>query len=79
MNPNIDPDIADHDPRSSQDSADSNGLTGTPGRIQLAATDAGSTMKSEQDAAIVESFISTLAKIALSAAARQKNQSDRSG
>ena len=79
MTPDIDPNIADHDPRSSPDSADSDGLTGTPGRIQLAATNAGSTTESEQDAAIIESFISTLARIALSAAARQKDQSDRIG
>ncbi len=53
-------------------------LTGTPGRIQLAATNASATVESEQDAAIIESFISTLARIALSAAARQKDQTDQS-
>ncbi len=79
MTSHTDPHFAEEDRRSAHRPADSDGLTGIPGRIQLAATNAGSTTESEQDAAIIESFISTLARIALSAAARQKDQSDRIG
>ena len=79
MTSHKDPHFAEEDLRSAHRSADSDGLTGIQGRIQLAARNAGSTAESEQDAAIIESFISTLARIALSAAARRKDQSDQSG
>ncbi len=65
--------------RTPEDPGFSDGLTGIPGRIQLAATNASTTTEREQDAAIIESFISTLARIALSAVARQNEQSDQSG
>jgi len=52
-------------------------LTGTPGRIQLAATYDESNFESEHDAAIIDAFLDTLSRIALSIASRQKDQPEK--
>jgi|GEM_PF-3372179 hypothetical protein len=65
------------DGKSSASPAIAGELTGTPGRIQLAATDDESNFESEHHAAIIEAFLDTLVRVALSIASRQKDRSEK--
>ena len=59
------------------DSTPTDELTGTGGRIQLAAAEHEPNPGSEYDAAIVEAFVETLARIAHAVASRQQDTHDQ--
>ena len=65
------------DPEPLHPQNDSDELTGLAGRIQLAAAEDDTNPGSEHDAAIVEAFIETLARIAHSVASRKPDQGDQ--
>ena len=65
------------DPEPLHPQNDSDELTGLAGRIQLAAPEDDTNPGSEHDAAIVEAFIDTLARVAYAVASRQRNTHDQ--
>lgn len=56
-----------------------NELTGTPGSVQLSATDETPEPLNEHDQTIINAFLDTLARVALAVAGRRSTQDDEGG